>query len=154
MWHVYNLIAVGDTVRASTIRKVTTESATGSTTSNRVRTTLTIRVEDVDFDTQACKLRLKGRNVEENPHVKMGAYHTLDVETQRKFTLTKPDGWDSVALDRVDQAVDAARSADLAAVVMQEGLANVCLVTSTMTLLKAKVGLLITTLKPVLISRG
>ena len=58
MWHVYNLIVVGDTVRASTIRKVTTESATGSTTSNRVRTILTIRVEDIDFDNQACKVSL------------------------------------------------------------------------------------------------
>ena len=58
MWHVYNLIVVGDTIRASTIRKVTTESATGSTTSNRVRTILTIRVEDIDFDNQACKVNI------------------------------------------------------------------------------------------------
>lgn len=58
MWHVYNLIVSGDIVRASTIRKVTTESATGSTTSNRVRTILTIRVEDIDFDNQACKVNL------------------------------------------------------------------------------------------------
>ena len=56
MWHVYNLIAVGDKIRASTIRKVTTESTTGSTTSNRVRTILTIRIEDIDFDNQACKV--------------------------------------------------------------------------------------------------
>lgn len=28
-------------------------------------------------------LRLKGRNVEENPHVKMGAYHTIDLELNR-----------------------------------------------------------------------
>ena len=41
-------------------RKVTTESATGSTTSNRVRTTLTIQVENIFFDTQACVLQLKG----------------------------------------------------------------------------------------------
>ena len=69
----------------------------------------------------------------------MGAYHTIDVEPQRKFTLTKPDGWDSVALDRVDEACDAARTADLAAIVMQEGLANICLVTSSMTVQKQKV---------------
>lgn len=85
------------------------------------------------------QLRLKGRNVEENQHVKMGAYHTIDVEAQRKFTLTKQDGWDSVALDRVDQACDAATTADLAAIVMQEGLANICLVTSSMTVQKQKV---------------
>lgn len=52
-------------------RKVTTESSTGSTGSNRIRTTLTIRVEDVDFDTQACMLRVKGRNIQENQYVKV-----------------------------------------------------------------------------------
>ena len=69
----------------------------------------------------------------------MGAYHTIDVEAQRKFTLTKHDGWDSVALDRVDEACDAARTADLAAIIMQEGLANICFVTSSMTVQKQKV---------------
>lgn len=51
-----------------------TESATGSTGSNRVRTTLTIKVEDIDFDTQACMLRLKGRNIQENQYVKVCIY--------------------------------------------------------------------------------
>jgi len=54
-------------------RKVQTESATGSSSSSKVRTTLTIQVEAVDFDTQACVLRVKGRNVEENDYVKVGA---------------------------------------------------------------------------------
>ncbi|QQP49877.1 Protein pelota -like protein, partial [Caligus rogercresseyi] len=79
-----------------------------------------------------------GRNVAENAHVKMGAYHTLDLEVQRKFTLTKSE-WDSISLDRIDMAVDASRKADLGAVVMQEGLANVCLVTSCMTIVRAKI---------------
>jgi protein pelota len=52
-------------------RKVQTESATGSSSSSRVRTMLTIEVETIDFDTQACVLRLKGRNVEENQYVKV-----------------------------------------------------------------------------------
>lgn len=71
MWHAYNLISEGDSVTASTVRKVQTESATGSSTSNRVRTTLTIKVETIDFDTQACVLRLKGRNIVENQYVKV-----------------------------------------------------------------------------------
>lgn len=71
MWHAYNLISEGDSVRSTTIRKVQSESATGSSTSNRIRTTLTICVETIDFDTQACMLRLKGRNVEENQFVKV-----------------------------------------------------------------------------------
>ncbi|KAF5269691.1 hypothetical protein FQA39_LY08614 [Lamprigera yunnana] len=138
MWHAYNLIAEGDMVRSTTIRKVQSESATGSSTSNRVRTTLTIRVESIDFDTQACVLRLKGRNVEENQYVKMGAYHTLDLELNRKFSLKKPE-WDSIALERVDTACDPTQNADVAAVIMQEGLAHVCLITSSMTIIRAKI---------------
>ncbi|XP_069684035.1 protein pelota [Periplaneta americana] len=138
MWHAYNLISEGDCVRASTIRKVQNESATGSSTSNRVRTTLTIRIENIDFDTQACVLRLKGRNIAENQYVKMGAYHTLDLEVNRKFTLSKSE-WDSVALERVDTACDPTQNADVAAVVMQEGLAHICLITSSMTLVRAKI---------------
>lgn len=98
MWHCYNIIAVGDTVKASTIRKVSSrvvwagaeglrgkllrtkfehffqvqnETATGSSSSSRVRTTLTIKVENIDYDTQACMLRLKGRNTVENQYVKV-----------------------------------------------------------------------------------
>lgn len=91
MWHSYNLIAVDDIVTASTIRKVCTENfikvklflivyfkvqnetATGSSSSSRVRTMLTIKVETIDYDTQACVLRLKGRNQEENQYVKVSS---------------------------------------------------------------------------------
>jgi protein pelota len=71
MWHAYNLISEGDSVRSTTVRKVQTESSTGSSTSSRVRTMLTISVETIDFDTQACMLRLKGKNIEENQYVKV-----------------------------------------------------------------------------------
>jgi len=141
MWHVFNLIAEGDSVRASTVRKVTNESAIGVRTAEKVRTVLTVRVEAVDescFDTQSCMLRLKGRNIEENQHVKLGAFHTIELELNRKFELRKSQ-WDSVHLDRIEQATDPGRSADLAAVIMQEGLAQVCLVTSCMTITRAKV---------------
>lgn len=138
MWHAYNLVAIGDTLRSTTIRKVQTESATGSVSVNKVRTTLTIQVESIDFDTQGCVLRVKGRNIQENQYVKMGAYHTLDLELNRKFTLGKHE-WDSVTLDRIDMACDPTQHADLAAVIMQEGLAHVCLITPNMTLLRAKI---------------
>lgn len=138
MWHTYNLLQVGDSLRAATIRKVQMESSTGSVGSNRVRTTLTIRVENIDFDSQACQLRVKGTNIQENQYVKMGAYHTIELELNRKFTLAKKQ-WDSIVLERIDQACDPAFSADVAAVVMQEGLAHICLVTPSMTLLRAKI---------------
>lgn len=68
----------------------------------------------------------------------MGAYHTLDLELNRKFTMRKTL-WDSVALERVDMACDPAANADVAAVVMQEGLAHVCLITPSMTLVRSKI---------------
>lgn len=80
MWHAYNLIAEGDNVTSSTFRKVQTESATGSSTSSKVRTVLKISVENIDFDTQACALRLKGRNVQDNQYVKVSILlsHVID----------------------------------------------------------------------------
>ncbi len=50
------------------LRRVQSESATGA--SERVRMMLTLSVESVDFDTAAGVLRVHGRNVEENEHVK------------------------------------------------------------------------------------
>jgi len=117
---------------------VTQESATVSTSSQRVHTSLTVVVERVDFDASACTLHVKGRNVEENAHVKLGAYHTLDLEMNRKFTLHKSE-WDSVDLDRLDQALDVTQHADVAAVIMHEGLAHLCLLTSAMTIVRAKI---------------
>uniref|UniRef100_A0A914VJ11 ERF1 domain-containing protein n=1 Tax=Plectus sambesii TaxID=2011161 RepID=A0A914VJ11_9BILA len=138
MWHAFNLIQVGDTLRSSTVRKVTTESATGTTSSQRVHTTLTIAIENVDFDASDCSLHVKGRNIEENQHVKMGAYHTLDLELNRKFELRKAC-WDAIHLERIDQACDPTQYAEVAAVVMQEGLAHICLLSSSMTIIRAKI---------------
>mmetsp|Transcript_69805 Transcript_69805/g.113320 ORF Transcript_69805/g.113320 Transcript_69805/m.113320 type:complete len:403 (+) Transcript_69805:119-1327(+) len=138
LWTVYNLIAVGDRLRSETFRKVSSESSTGTVSSERLRLTLTIQVETLDFDASTPMLRLKGKNIVENEHVKMGAYHTLELETHRPFTLAKP-GWDSVASDLITEACDVTKRADLGAVVMQEGLAYVCLITSSMTLTRARI---------------
>ena len=81
-------------------RKVKDESSTGSSTSNRVRTNLTISIEAIEFDTAACELRVKGKNIQENQYVKMGAYHTIDLQLNQKFTLAKQN-WDVISLDRL-----------------------------------------------------
>jgi protein pelota len=138
MWHAYNLISIDDTLRSTTVRRVVNESSVGLTSTSRVHTKLTIMVKSMDYDTQASVLRVKGTNVEENQFVKMGAYHTIDLELNKNFVISKHE-WDSVALNRIEEACDPAHSADLAAVVMQEGLANVCLILSSMTIVKAKV---------------
>ncbi|TKR77600.1 hypothetical protein L596_018535 [Steinernema carpocapsae] len=140
MWHIYNLVRADDIVTMSTARKVVNESATGSVSTSRVMITLSIQVEDIDFDAEAGALHLKGRNVAENDYVKIGAYHTHDIEINRRFKLYK-HCWDSVDLERLDEAKDSGAKADVAVVVMHEGIARVCLVTSTMTIVKASINM-------------
>ena len=60
-----------------------------------------------------------GRNLSESEYVKLGAHHTLEIELQRPFTVTK-EHWDSVALERIQSACDPGAAADVAAVIMSE----------------------------------
>ncbi|KAF2840896.1 hypothetical protein M501DRAFT_1014890 [Patellaria atrata CBS 101060] len=139
MWHAYNLIRPTDLIRASAIRRVTNESSTGSTSSQRVHTNLTLRVTSTNFDTAASALHVSGRVAVENPYVRLGGFHTLDLELQRNFTLEKADGWDSVALEILREATDQTRRVEVWAVIMQEGLANIVLVTVHQTILRQRV---------------
>jgi stalled ribosome rescue protein Dom34 len=50
----------------------------------------------------------------------LGAYHTIDLELNRKFTLYKNE-LDTIALQRVEEATDVAKTANVAALVCQEG---------------------------------
>ena len=72
MWHLYNLIAPGDRVQATTVRKVSHDSASGERESERVKVKLTVAVEAVDYDADAAQLRVRGRNLTECDHVKLG----------------------------------------------------------------------------------
>lgn len=50
LYHLYNLIQPGDLVNASTVRRLQSESSTGSIESQRVRLQLTINVTKLDFE--------------------------------------------------------------------------------------------------------
>ena len=138
-WHAYNLIQPADRLRARALRRITRESDAGSVSSTRIPIDLTILVTSTDFDAPSAQLHVAGRVTIENEHVKLGSYHTLDLELQRKFTIEKTDGWDSVALEALGDACDPAKKAELWAVVMQEGMANVCIITEHQTVLRQRV---------------
>lgn len=146
MWHAYNIIRPTDLLTASAIRRVTTESSTGSTSSQRVHTNLTIRVKSLDFDPQAGQLHVSGQIARENRYTKIGQFHTLDLELLRNFTLEKEvegsdggEGWDSVARSQLADAVDQTRGTEAVAVVMEEGIANICFLTQFQTILRQRV---------------
>lgn len=140
LWHAYNLLQAGDYVRAPTFRKVSRPTSGGlGSSSERIKLTLTVRVQgEIDFDPDTPSLRLKGTNVTENEYVKMHQYHSLELVPGVKFTLGKAH-FDAMHHETLRVACDPAATADVVAVVMEEGLAQVCLVTPTMTLLRARV---------------
>ena len=41
------------------------------------------------FDADGGKLRIAGKNIQESPHVRLGAHHTIDIEVNRKVTISK-----------------------------------------------------------------
>ncbi|GAA6055575.1 hypothetical protein JCM3770_002495 [Rhodotorula araucariae] len=170
MWHAYNLIQKGDELRGSAVRRITSESATGSTSSHRVHLRLTIAVENVLYSALASAadpsaaaatdpssssapagaaasgtagtttLHVSGRITSENEHVKKGAYHTLDLEIGRDFSIIKGEGeWDSVALERLKEMTEPGRGADVGAIVCGEGMANVCIITNHTTIIKQRI---------------
>lgn len=120
--------------------------------------TIHIRVVNVEYDAEQCALRVNGRNVEESEYIKvtmlwndierdfdllcnsfqMGQFHTVEVEMNQPVTITK-EHWDAVDLARLDDASSAEKKAEVAVIVMQEGLAHVCLVTSVTTITKARI---------------
>lgn len=139
MWHANNLIAVDDTVRAHAIRKVAKESVTGAASTERVHTDLTITVTSTFFDPGTSSLRVSGRVSAANTFVSTGQYHTLDLEINRPFTLWKKHGWDSVATEALRDALNQDRDGAVAAVVMDEHVANICLITDFQTVLRQRV---------------
>ncbi|KMT19530.1 hypothetical protein BVRB_1g011530 [Beta vulgaris subsp. vulgaris] len=133
MWIAYNLITKGDYIHALTVRKVMREASSGRKDVERVKLELEIKVEAVDYEKEASLIRLRGKNTSENEHVKIGAHHTLELEVHRPFVLRK-NVWDTLALDMLDQAADPAATADLAVIIMQEGLAHILLVGKSVTI--------------------
>ncbi|KFA66059.1 hypothetical protein S40285_03697 [Stachybotrys chlorohalonatus IBT 40285] len=139
-WHAYNLIVPGDVVHGHTLRKVVTDNeGTGNSRSERVHTALAIRVISTFFDPVIANLRVSGTVISENEYVAMGQHHTIEIEAHRSLTIVKPDGWDSVAKQALSQALSDDKNGALAAVVMQEGLANICLITQYRTVLKTRI---------------
>jgi len=138
LWQLYNIAAAGDAASGVTMRKISKDNAAGGKDTERIKVRLTLDVESVEFDQEGEELRIKGRNTTENEHIRLGAYHTLELTPGRALSIRK-DNWDAVHLEVIEAACNPAASADLAVVLVTEGLANVILVGGSCTLVRAKV---------------
>ena len=143
--------------------RVQNVSATGSTESHRVRLNLTLQVSKVEYSSSGAPspspsadqppqtpgstpappstaaLHISGRVTSENQHVKLGAFHTLDIEINRDVRIEKKEGWDSIALSRVTESCVPGRGAEVGAIVCGEGSAAFCLLSQHLTLVTHRI---------------
>ncbi|KAG7833041.1 hypothetical protein KL943_004489 [Ogataea angusta] len=135
LWTLYNLISKDDEVRLKTHRNI---KKSPSDKPVRKLVTLSLSVESVDFTPSDEVMRIKGRTVEQHEDVPQGSYHTAELEFNQKFTLYKND-WDDISLDLVNKSCSIEAKAEIGAVVLQEGVAHLCLITENMTILRSKI---------------
>ena len=64
------------------------------------------------------------------------------MESHRNFTLAKSE-WDVISLERIQMACDITHRAEIAAVILEEGLANICLLTDSTTLVRQRIDIVI-----------
>lgn len=106
LWHLHNLAVPGDLVRATTYRREEAKAdKIRPERMEKVRVTLTIRLEKVEFQAFSDRLRLSGVIVE-GPQ-DLGQHHTLNVGVDDILTIIKD--WKSHELRRIEEAVAAAQ---------------------------------------------
>jgi protein pelota len=106
LWHIHNLLVPGDRVRASTYRREETKTdKVRPERGEKVRVTLTIRVEGVEFQAFSDRLRITGVIVE-GPQ-DLGRHHTLNIGVDDVLSIIKT--WRPHELRRIEEAVAAAQ---------------------------------------------
>jgi protein pelota len=106
IWHLYNIVDVGDLVRAVTFRTVENvkEDKIRSKKADKKRMKLGIRVEEVKFHEFSDRLRIHGKIIE-GPQ-DLGSFHTLNItdESMEPLSIIKKR-WKHYQLNRIDEAV-------------------------------------------------
>lgn len=104
---------------------------------------LRIQVVSREFDMKDEFLRYKGSTVEDdtgntNYNIAAGKFISYTITYAYPFTLLKKN-FDSYAKKLLDEACNPEAKADTAAIVLQEGVAHVCILTASSTILKQKI---------------
>jgi protein pelota len=129
IWLIYNLIEVGDQVECLTFRKVVINESASSDNQKKIKLVLAVNAEKSDVDLEHGILRINGKNVKENDWVKLGSYHTLEIEIGRWVKIWKSK-WDNLAIQLVKEASSTIGKCQVGAIVLQEGLAHICTLSS------------------------
>ena len=135
LWALYNIMAVGDCIKLATFRKVQHE--TGSkVSSKKKKMILTLRIEEIEYSPEA--IHFKGKNVSPNEYIAIGQYQTDEIGINSFFSLYK-SYWDDIHLETLKNATDVTVTSEVAAILMEEGLANLFYISNKQTVTKGKI---------------
>ena len=88
LWHLYNIVELGDLVTASTMRRdEKARNAVADQRTEKRRMTLGIRAEKIEFSEEDLRLRILGV-IEEGPQ-DIGQHHSLMMEVGERVTVGK-----------------------------------------------------------------
>ncbi len=117
LWHLKYIVEPGDRVFSMTFRTI--ESATDKIRPEKMDKKLVrlgVRVESVEFHKFSNRLRIKGTIISD---LDTGAYHTLNIEPFAELSIIKH--WKSDQIERIRDAIEAAKMPEIAIVTIEEG---------------------------------
>ena len=135
LWALYNIMAVGDCIKLATFRKVAHETGNKSS-STKKKIIITIRIEDIEYSPEA--IRFKGKNVSQNEYIAIGQYQTDEIGVNSFFSLYK-SYWDDIHLETLRNATDVTITSEIAAILMEEGIAHLFYISNNQTVTKGKI---------------
>lgn len=142
LWTLYNLISKNDEITLKTHRNVRPIGSSGipipGAAAQKKVVKLTLNVLDSDFVASERELRIKGRTLNALPDVPLGSHHTATVMLRESVKIHK-DHWDQHDDELVDSACSLATKAEVGAIVLEEGVSHICLITESMTILRNKI---------------
>ena len=137
-WVLAMVIRPGDKISSQVRRKVKTISKIGKQTTKTIITTATVKVTEVCYQAGVDEMLLRGTLTHDVEDAKKGTFQRVMLAIGREFTLTKKC-WDKFSFEQIEEAGNPESGSSVAAVLMQSGLANICIVGKNTTILKRKI---------------
>lgn len=123
LWHLYNIINVGDEVYAYTTREIRQdEKYARSKRGERVSVFIGVKVEKIVWDKLLGRLRIHGVICSAPEIVPTGAHHTLNVGLNSTITIVK-EKWAPYHIERLETAKKTSEKPVLIVAVDDEGYA-------------------------------
>jgi protein pelota len=132
-WTVANLMAIGDKVQAQIRRKLKNVRTSGRSDAETVLVRAWVKLTEIDYQPGVDEMRLRGTLCQDCEDATKGSFQRVMFAIGRPFVLRKV--WDQFYYEQLAEAANPISSASVAAVLMQSGLANLCIIGRNSTVL-------------------